>query len=51
MFILVYGSPYCNILFRLKMSLIYDNRDNRNNGKNGRNVGCHKVTYNCDNGS
>ena len=27
-----------------------DNTDNRNNGKNGRNCGCHKVTYNTDNG-
>ena len=27
-----------------------DNADNRNNRKNGRNGGCHKVTYNTDNG-
>ena len=27
-----------------------DNTDNNDNGKNGRNCGCHKVTYNTDNG-
>ena len=30
--------------------ILNDNTDNNDNRKNGRNCGCHKVTYNTDNG-
>ena len=37
-------------LYFFNYGFLNDNTDNIDNGKNGRNWGCHKVTYNTDNG-
>ena len=37
-------------LYFFNYGFLNDNTDNNDNGKNGRNCGCHKVTYNTDNG-